>query len=103
MDIVEPFDFAPVFRIIHPLAKGMVKVGTSPNLDMYILADDYMSGKLGTVITKEIGDALWTLAHNAVKVLINQPEFNEAQQKALTTVAGFRDYMQTQGVTLNPD
>ena len=101
MDIVEPFDFTAVFRIIHPLAKGMVKAGTSPNLTLYKLADDYMEGKLGPVVTQEIGNALWTLAHNAVKVLINQPEFNEAQQLALKTVADFRDYMKLQGKTLN--
>lgn len=100
MEIICPFDYSEVFKIIHPLARRMVKAGSSPNLTMYILADDFMNGKLGTIITSDIGNALWTLAHNSAKILVNQPEFNAVQQKALSTVAAFRDYMQTQGITL---
>lgn len=103
MDTVTLFDFQPVFYIIHPLARRMRKLRDSPNHGMYVIADEYMSGKLGTTITKEIGDALWTLAHNAAKILVNQPEFNDDQQKALKTVAEFRDYMETQGVKLIAD
>lgn len=103
MDTVTLFDFQPVFRIIHPLAKKMRKHTSSPNIHLYVIADEYMSGNLGSVITKEIGDALWTLAHNAAKILVNQPEFNEEQQNALRAVAEFRDYMETQGVKLIAD
>lgn len=99
MDTVNLFDFQPVFRIIHPLAKRMRGL-PSPNTRLYETADDFISGKLGSVITEEIGNALWTLAHNAAKILVNQPEFDEPQQKALKAVAEFRDYMTTQGITL---
>jgi len=102
MDTVSLFDFQPVFRIIHPLAKRMRGL-SSPNAKLYETADEFISGNLGSVITQDVGNALWTLAHNAAKILINQPEFDEPQQNALKAVADFRDYMTTQGITLKGD
>jgi hypothetical protein len=97
MDVVIPFDLFPLFSLIGPLVAKARHRTDWLHHELFGIVDDYIQGRLGELITQEIGVALFSVVDSLARTIINSDNPDYDKLRILTE---FCDWLKSQGVEL---